>query len=173
MNKPGGPYEWIKYNEVIDRSVNVAHAFRALELPVGQTTFIGIHSKNRPEVIIVEHATYTFNNVFVPLYDTLGPDACVFIINQTEMQLVVCENIVKANGLIEKHDNCPKLRYLIVMEDQILSNDMKNAEDKGIQLMTFSELEKLGAEQSRIELQPPMPSDLATISYTSGTTGTP
>lgn len=172
-NKVGASYEWISYSKVIDRSIDIAHAFRALKLPVGQKTFIGIYSKNRPEWLIVEHAIYTFNNVSVPLYETLGLDACIFIINQAELQLVVCDSINKANQLLEKHNDCPKLLYLIVMEDQILQNDVKNAEEKGIRLMTFAELEKLGHEQIRIELQPPKPDDLATICYTSGTTGIP
>lgn len=75
----GEPYAWIHYNEVIDRSTNVALAFQHLGLEAGQQTCIGIYAKNRPEWIIVEHATYTFSNVLVPLYETLGPDACTFI----------------------------------------------------------------------------------------------
>lgn len=84
--------------QVLDRSVDVAMGMRALGLKAGQETFIGIYSKNRPEWIIAEHASYTHNNVIVPLYETLGADACAFIINQAEIQLVFCDVNAKAFG---------------------------------------------------------------------------
>ena len=92
------PYEWIKYNDVIDRSIIVAHAMRHIGIPAGQETFIGVYAKNRPEWIIVEHATYTFNNVLVALYETLGAEACTFSLNQTEIQIVFCDSLAKAKS---------------------------------------------------------------------------
>lgn len=92
------PYVWLNYSEVIDRSVTIGHAFRALGLEVGQKTFVGVYAKNRPEWIMVEHATYTFNNVLVPLYETLGAEACIFILNQAEIELVVVDSGEKAKG---------------------------------------------------------------------------
>lgn len=99
------PYVWLSYNEVIDRSVHIAHAFRELGLPAGQKTFIGIYAKNRPEWIMVECAAYNFNNVLVPLYETLGPNACSFILNQAEIELVVVDSADKAIGrsFLNKH----------------------------------------------------------------------
>lgn len=67
-------------------------------LEAGQETFIGVYSKNQPEWIIVEQATYAFNNVLVPLYETLGPDACTFIINQANIKVVFCDAIKKVEG---------------------------------------------------------------------------
>lgn len=45
-------------------------------------TFLGIYSDNCPEWIITEQAAYSYSMVLVSLNDTLGPDACSFIINQ-------------------------------------------------------------------------------------------
>lgn len=46
----------------------------------------------------------------MPLYDTLGPDACAFIIKQTDMSVVVVEDDKKANSLLDK---APRYSILI------------------------------------------------------------
>ncbi|KAI6232909.1 Arachidonate--CoA ligase [Aphelenchoides fujianensis] len=103
------------------------------------------------EWIIVEYAAYAFSNVIVPLYDTLGSDACSFIINQTEISLVVCDTTEKT---------------------ALTDEAVQTAKAADIRLMTFAELEKVGREVTdRAPLQPPQPDDLATICFTSGTTG--
>uniref|UniRef100_A0AC34FX16 AMP-dependent synthetase/ligase domain-containing protein n=1 Tax=Panagrolaimus sp. ES5 TaxID=591445 RepID=A0AC34FX16_9BILA len=87
------PYVWLNYIDIIDRSVTVAHAMRHIGIPSGQSSFVGIYAKNRPEWIITEHACYTFSNILVPLYETLGAEACVFSLNQTEIQIVFCDTL--------------------------------------------------------------------------------
>lgn len=45
--------------------------------------FSGIYSQNCPEWIMTEQAAYCYSMVIVPLYDTLGANACAFIVNQS------------------------------------------------------------------------------------------
>src|SRR4051794_24065697 len=59
----GEPYNWIHYNEVIKRAARLGRAMRAIGIPAGQEAFVGVFSKNRPEWILVEQATYCFKNV--------------------------------------------------------------------------------------------------------------
>ena len=68
----------------------------------GSHALVGLYSQNCPEWILTEQACYTYSLAVVPLYDTLGPDACAFIINQAEINLVVCENDKKCNLLLDK-----------------------------------------------------------------------
>lgn len=167
------PYEWFTYNEVIERSDNVSYAFRELGVPVGNDVNIGIYSKNRPEWIIIELATYNFSNVIVPIYETLGFEACIFILNQTEMEIVVCDSAEKALGIIKQKANCPHLRTVIVMEP--ITDELSDlSKDCGVKVLTMEELENIGRQSKRtVAHQPPKRDDLATICYTSGTTGTP
>lgn len=52
--------------------------------------FSGIYSQNCPEWIMTEQAAYSYSMVIVPLYDTLGSNACAFIVNQSEYVLLKC-----------------------------------------------------------------------------------
>lgn len=93
--------------KVSDRAEHLGSGLLHRGLKPNPDTFIGIFAQNRPEVsveminscslksvlilrphfapsqwIIGELACYTYSMVAVPLYDTLGPEALVFIINQ-------------------------------------------------------------------------------------------
>lgn len=76
------PFQWIHYNETLLRARNFGSGLMGLGLPKSNQIFIGIYSQNCPEWILTEQAAYCFSMVIVPLYDTLGPEACSFIINQ-------------------------------------------------------------------------------------------
>lgn len=159
----------MNFNEALLRAKNFGSGLIALGLQPGPQTFVGIYSQNRPEWILCEQGCYNYSLVLVPLYDTLGPDACAFIINQTEAQLVVVEDDKKVNLLLDK---APKqLKKLVVMK-AVRPATQQRAKNRGIDLHYFDEVEKLGAQKDNAEV-PPKPTDLCTICYTSGTTGNP
>ncbi|XP_055934302.1 long-chain-fatty-acid--CoA ligase 1-like isoform X1 [Argiope bruennichi] len=164
-------YAWASYKEVIERSSNVASGLVHIGMEPGQSSFIGIYSQNSVEWILTEQACYNQSTVIVPLYDTLGPHACTFIINQAEIKFVICDKEEKAKSLLEKSEDTPCLKHIIVVNGY--SNETKQiAIEKGVQLNTLKEIEELGA-QHPAEVMPPKPEDIATVCYTSGTTGDP
>ncbi|KAL3081980.1 hypothetical protein niasHT_032662 [Heterodera trifolii] len=113
--RDGEPYEWLSYGDALHRSALLARAIRSLRLSVGQQCFVGIFAKNRPEWVLVEQAVYAFNNVLVPLYETLGADASVYIVNQANIELVFCDTVAKVDGLLERKSACPSLKYIVLM----------------------------------------------------------
>ncbi|KAL3074123.1 hypothetical protein niasHT_033331 [Heterodera trifolii] len=113
--RDGEPYEWLSYGDALHRSALLARAIRSLGLSVGQQCFVGIFAKNRPEWVLVEQAVYAFNNVLVPLYETLGTDASVYIVNQANIELVFCDTVAKVDGLLERKSACPSLKYIVLM----------------------------------------------------------
>ncbi|GFV44669.1 long-chain-fatty-acid--CoA ligase 1 [Trichonephila clavipes] len=164
-------YSWVTYGEVIERSKNIASGLVHIGMKPGQDSFLGIYAQNAVEWILTEHACYNQSAVIVPLYDTLGPNACSFIINQAEIKIVVCDKEEKVSSLLDRKEDTPFLTNIVVVNEP--SDKIKEfALEKGVQLNTLKEIEALGAKNP-VPILPPNPSDVATVCYTSGTTGDP
>jgi len=166
---PNKPYQWMTYEEALLRAKNLGSGLVSLGLQPGPSTFVGIYCQNCPEWVIAEQAMFCYSMIIVPLYDTLGPEACKYIINQAEMELVLCENDAKCISLL--NDPSPFLKQLICIKP-VSSSTVELASKKGIKVWSLEEVEQLGATTAHKEM-PPTPDDLATICYTSGTTGNP
>ncbi|XP_043522529.1 long-chain-fatty-acid--CoA ligase 1 isoform X2 [Frieseomelitta varia] len=166
---PNKPYQWLHYNETLLRAKNFGSGLVSLGLMPGSHALVGLYSQNCPEWILTEQACYTYSLAVVPLYDTLGPDACAFIINQAEINLVVCENDKKCNLLLDKAPRC--LRKMVVIKETRQAT-IQRAKNRGVELLKFDDVERLGAQKNHPEVPPKM-TDLCTICYTSGTTGNP
>ncbi|XP_042895972.1 long-chain-fatty-acid--CoA ligase 6 [Parasteatoda tepidariorum] len=153
-------YVFLTYDEVLEKIQNVASGLVHLGMKPGQETYIGIYAQNCLEWVITEHACYHQSAVVVPLYDTLGPNACSYIINQADIKTVMCDTEIKAKNLLNEAKNTPHLRRIILVKKA--SDELKLlAQTAKVQLIAFSELD------------PPTPSMVATVCYTSGTTGDP
>ncbi|XP_043204454.1 long-chain-fatty-acid--CoA ligase 1-like isoform X2 [Amphibalanus amphitrite] len=163
------PYQWINYNESLLRAKNFAAGLLATGLKPGQETNVGVYTQNCPEWVLTEQGCYCYNMVIVPLYDTLGEEACTFIINQAIISVVVVDNDTKIATLLGQR---PRPLTHIVSTRPVKPELVQRAKDAGVRVSRFTEVEKLGAA-ANIKETPPKPEDLATICYTSGTTGDP
>ncbi|KAG8184594.1 hypothetical protein JTE90_005208 [Oedothorax gibbosus] len=165
-------YSWVTYGEVIRRSHNLSSGLISIGMKPGQDSFIGIYAQNSVEWILTEQACYNQSAVIVPLYDTLGPNACSFIINQAEIRIVVCDKEEKAESLLQEKGDTPSLSCVVVATEHVSEKLRDLAQEKGVRIHTFKEIEELG-EKDPVPVFPPRPSDVATVCYTSGTTGDP
>uniref|UniRef100_A0A8C2GE02 Arachidonate--CoA ligase n=1 Tax=Cyprinus carpio TaxID=7962 RepID=A0A8C2GE02_CYPCA len=158
--KKGQPYQWLKYKQVSDRAEFLGSGLIHRGQKPLQESFIGIFAQNRPEWIIAELACYTYSMLAVPLYDTLGPEALVFIINRVIITVfMICDKQDKAETLL---DNCeknltPVLKTIILMDpyDTALTD---RGSKSGVDILSLKDVE------------PPKPDDLSIICFTSGTT---
>ncbi|XP_046631197.1 long-chain-fatty-acid--CoA ligase 5-like [Daphnia pulicaria] len=166
---PTDEYQWLNYQESLLRAQNFGSGLVALGLRPGPETLVGIYCQNCPEWVLSEYGLYSFSMVIVPLYDTLGPDACRYIINQTEMSLVICDNEEKCKLLLNKPPDC--LKQLVHIKP-ISKETVELAKRKNINILSFECVQRIGAERKHTPM-PPKPEDLCTICYTSGTTGNP
>ncbi|CAB4381446.1 uncharacterized protein OCT59_028041 [Rhizophagus irregularis] len=160
-----GPYIWESYNTVQARVANIGSGLRKLGLNPKEP--LGFFSINTPEYVIALLACYQYNFIPVPLYDTLGTDAIEYIINQTEMKYCFTTSN-KGRALLEMKGSLPSLQTIIISDNC----DPGSENLANVRISNFSDIEKDGSVQP-VEAENPKPDDIASICYTSGTTGTP
>ncbi|AWP18013.1 Long-chain-fatty-acid--CoA ligase 5 isoform 3 [Scophthalmus maximus] len=123
--------------------------------------------------IIGELACYTYSMVAVPLYDTLGPEALVFIIDRAEISTVLCDNQGRAETLLQNREGgqSPVLKTIVVM-DSFDPELVKRGAQCGVDVVSMQDVEAVGKNNLQ-EPIPPKPDDLSIVCFTSGTTGNP
>ncbi|XP_054437491.1 long-chain-fatty-acid--CoA ligase 5 isoform X2 [Pteronotus mesoamericanus] len=171
--KPNQPYKWLSYKQVSDRAEYLGSCLLHKGHKASQEYFVGIFSQNRPEWIISELACYTYSMVAVPLYDTLGAEAVIYIINKASISAVICDTPQKASVLLENVEKglTPDMKLIILMDP--FKEDLKERGEKsGVEILHFFDAENIGKENFRKPM-PPKPEDLGIVCFTSGTTGDP
>lgn len=171
--KPGQPYEWISYTEVAEQAQLLGSGLLAKGCQPNSSQFVGIFAQNRPQWTISELACYTYSMAVVPLYDTLGMEAMVHILDLAEISLVICDREEKAALLLEnkEKDMTPKLSCLVLF-NEVSESFLERAKKCDVEVLTYAQLIELGRENLRDPV-PPQPEDLAVVCFTSGTTGKP
>ncbi|XP_061376488.1 long chain acyl-CoA synthetase 6, peroxisomal-like isoform X1 [Gastrolobium bilobum] len=163
-----GEYKWMTYGEAGTARSAIGSGLIYYGIPKGSS--IGLYFINRPEWVIVDHACSAYSYISVPLYDTLGPDAVKYIVDHAVVQVIFCVSQT-LNSLMSYLSDIPTVRLIVVvggMDDQISSLPSS----AGVQVITYSKLLNQGLSNLQ-PFFPPKPDDVATICYTSGTTGTP
>ncbi|XP_060097656.1 long-chain-fatty-acid--CoA ligase 5 isoform X2 [Heteronotia binoei] len=171
--KPKQPYQWLSYQQVLDRAEYLGSGLLHRGHKPSPDQFIGIFAQNRPEWIISELACYTYSMVAVPLYDTLGPESIVYIVNKADISTVICDKPDKAQLLLEncEQGKTPGLKTVVLMDP--FDNKLKERGAAiGVELLSLKELEALGKDNLSRPV-PPKQKDLSIVCFTSGTTGNP
>ncbi|KAF3695949.1 Long-chain-fatty-acid--CoA ligase 1 [Channa argus] len=171
--KPGQPYKWISYTEVAERAQVLGSGLLAKGCQPNPEQFVGIFAQNRQEWIITELACYTYSMAVVPLYDTLGMEAMVHILNLAEISLVMCDREEKAVSLLENKEKgeTPKFSCLVLFND-FSDAFVERARKCKVEVLKLEQLMDLGRQNLKDPV-PPQPQDLAVVCFTSGTTGKP
>jgi len=157
-------YTYRTYGQVRDDAKKFGRFLELEGLEPG-TDIIGIFSINNYEYDVAIMGGYYRNLTNCSLYDTLGEQAVQYICQQTEMKLIVVENLQKLKLLFNV--DCQSVKTVVLMRSQA-SDEIPTKE--GVKVVHWAEaLKSDGAlNESR-----PTPDNLATLNYTSGTTGNP
>ncbi|XP_058492636.1 long-chain-fatty-acid--CoA ligase 1 [Solea solea] len=173
FRKPGQPYQWISYTEVAERAQALGSGLLAKGCQPNPDQFVAIFAQNRPEWIITELACYTYSMALVPLYETLGMEAMVHILDLAEISLVVCDREEKCVCLLENKEKgvTPSLSCLVLF-NSFSEAFAERAKACGVEVLQLEQLMDLGRQNLKDPV-PPQPQDLAVVCFTSGTTGKP
>uniref|UniRef100_A0A673IVU2 Long-chain-fatty-acid--CoA ligase n=1 Tax=Sinocyclocheilus rhinocerous TaxID=307959 RepID=A0A673IVU2_9TELE len=171
FRKPGEPYQWISYTEVAERAQVLGSGLLAKGCKPNPQQYVGIFAQNRPEWVITEMACYTFSMALVPLYDTLGLEAMVHILNLAEISMVICDKEDKAESLLKiKEKGVTTTLSCLVLFNPFSAALLERGRKCGVEILQWS---CWIFNLCLYWLQPPKPQDLAVVCFTSGTTGKP
>ena len=136
--------------------------------------FLGIISKNRVEWGLSALACMRSSISIVPFYESLGAEVIAYILNQTELKTIACENFKYLDTIcgLKKSGKIPKLVNIITF-DQVPEEKILEAESLGIKVYHFQDIIEIGKEHVEVEIEEPKPETIYMICYTSGTTGDP
>ena len=164
--------EWatITWGEVEQLMRRASAGLRSIGLDKGDAA--AILSGNRYEWHVADIAIEAFGGVTVPIYPTNSPPQVAYIAGHSESKAAFVENAAQLEKVLEKRADLKELRKVIVFDATgVTSNDL---------VMSWDEL--LAAGEAFAAANPGdfdehvrniEPSDLATLVYTSGTTGPP
>ncbi|CAF2930432.1 unnamed protein product [Rotaria sp. Silwood2] len=105
-------YSWSTFETVGTRSRNFGQGLREIIEPHG---FLGICSGNRPEWVITDFACIFQNIVSVTMYCLFNNLELTYIINNTKVSVVVCDQQMLPT-FIRLYADCPSLHHIVCMD---------------------------------------------------------
>lgn len=149
-------------------------AARALAvLGVKPTDCVGTFSANRPENLVTDFACYRNRAVSVSIYATSSPEQVEYIVSDACCEVLFAGNTTQYRSAREVQSRCGCLKHIVVIKPIELDENDESS-------MLWSDFMKLGEKagdevEAQVEnrAKSACPDDLATLVYTSGTTGEP
>ncbi len=126
---------------------------------------IAVISENRPEWMIVDHATQMCGAILVPLYPTINQEELLQILKEAEIKWLFISNLIIYKKVKDLLPQVPSLKKIYSFDSLAEVSHWKELLKKQPEKSSF---EKVAHIKSSIQ-----PEDLVTIIYTSGTSGDP
>ena len=127
---------------------------------IGHGDRIAVHSATRVEFTLLDYAAWLVGAVVVPLYETSSAEQVAWILANSGARILVCEDPDLAAVHAEVADRTPGVERVLVLEDEGLDG----LRELGDGVLASELRERVAAVGQH---------DVATIVYTSGTTGMP
>ena len=148
---------WARFKQMVFKTANAL-----VEAGVQENDKIAIYSDNSPEWMIMDLAVLSVGAITVPIYSTNGTDQVEYIINHAEPKIIL-------TGDQEQYETCHQLLDKTTGVEKIISTKKTfTLKDRSIFLEDF-----IANTSEKFEIVSKTEDDLATIIYTSGTSGVP
>jgi long-chain acyl-CoA synthetase len=165
LSKVGGSYQPVSTAELVDRVRRLAKALLGLGVERGDR--VALMSENGPHWPTVDFATLAIGAVTVPVYPTLLPEQAAYIVHDCGAKVAFAETTAHLEGLLAHAAELPTVKQFVLIRGG--SDDPR--------VVTLEALLARGADpdpaQFEATARAARPEDLATLVYTSGTTGQP
>src|SRR5213594_3294343 len=169
--KVGAEWRTITWREVGDIVRELALGLIALGRQKGDR--VALLSASRAEWVQADFAIFSAGCVTVPVYPTYPPDLISYVVNDSGAKTIIVEDSAQLAKVLQARDKIPALQQIVVIAGYDAPQPPK-------MVMTWESLRRLGRESDAAHkstladrVATTRPTDLATIVYTSGTTGPP
>ena len=159
----GGRWHDLSYAELGIAVREIARGLIALGVRPGER--VSILSGTRAEWTLADLGALCAGAVVAPIYHSNSPEECRYILEHAGSRAALCEDAGQLAKVTEVRDRCPELEHLVTFDgsgpDAISLSELRRR-GRGVR---ESDLDRIASEVR--------PEDVATIVYTSGTTGPP
>jgi long-chain acyl-CoA synthetase len=162
-SKVGNQWNSISTGQFIEQMNLVSRGLVALGVKPGDRIAL-ITNSNRHEWDILDHAVMQIGAVDVPIYPTMTPDDCEYILNHAEALYCFVSNEELYQKIESIRGKCSSLKGVYTFDEVKGAANWKSLFQLG-ESTRQEEVDQLRAAVNE--------TDLATIIYTSGTTGLP
>jgi long-chain acyl-CoA synthetase len=159
--RDGTWHEW-SFAELGTAVRELARGLAALGLEPGDR--VALLGETRPEWTLADAALLAGGFVVVPVYHTNSPEECRYVVDHSGARAIVVEDAAQLEKIEAVRGELPGLEHVISMEPA--GDTMTVADVRG-------RAGETPAEELQRRLDAVGPDDVATIVYTSGTTGPP
>ena len=167
--KREGAWQTLSWREMGDITREVALGLIALGRKKGEA--VGLLSASRAEWVHADFAIFSAGGRTIPIYPSYPPDLIQYIVDDAGIKTLIVEDGAQLAKVAEVKDKMDGLEQVVVMEGY---------QGKEPWVLTWEALRQLGRDRAdalKSELAGRVaegqPDDIATIVYTSGTTGPP
>jgi long-chain acyl-CoA synthetase len=163
-HKKNGVWEKLAWKEYLRQSQACAAAL--IDARIGPGDRVVLLSENRPEWLVADMGILTAGAVTVPIHATLHREQVEFQVRNTQASWLFASTREQLEKILPFHKELPHLRGITVFDN-----------GAGAEAIPWERWQGVNPQQHRAELEARQkhvgPESLATILFTSGTTGRP